>query len=78
MLLINKKGSLVFESIRTVHRELCQTYRSECEKLGLLDNDHEWFCTFNEVVVWATFNEVVVWATPLALCTLFSHMLFVL
>ena len=36
------KGKQGFQDLKTVHTEICTTYKEACEKLGMLQDDHEW------------------------------------
>ncbi|KAD4586401.1 hypothetical protein E3N88_24002 [Mikania micrantha] len=44
--------------IRSVFGEIFPTYRATCEKLGLLHDDNEWICTYEEAARWATSMEL--------------------
>ncbi|KAM0041949.1 putative DNA helicase Pif1, helitron helicase-like domain-containing protein [Helianthus debilis subsp. tardiflorus] len=58
MLLGHQRGCRSYACMRTVHGELCPTFRSACEKLGLLGDDREWSYTFDEAAGWATASEL--------------------
>ncbi|XP_076935959.1 uncharacterized protein LOC143602871 [Bidens hawaiensis] len=66
MMLGHQRGCQNFVDIRTINGEIFPTYRSACEKLGLLQNDDEWVTAYNEASSWATSKE---------LRCLFIHML---
>ena len=43
MLLINIRGPISFQDLRTVNGQLCATYRQACQELNLLENnDAHW------------------------------------
>ncbi|GFU23539.1 ATP-dependent DNA helicase [Trichonephila clavipes] len=42
LLLINIRGPISFQDLRTVNGQLCATYRQACQKLNLLENDAHW------------------------------------
>ncbi|GFW51494.1 ATP-dependent DNA helicase [Trichonephila clavipes] len=42
LLLINMRGPISFQDLRTVNGQLCATYRQACQELNLLENDAHW------------------------------------
>lgn len=42
------KRPTLFEAIKTIDGQVCQTYRETCFKLGLLENNHHWGNTLTE------------------------------
>ncbi|GFX55068.1 uncharacterized protein LOC104236095 [Trichonephila clavipes] len=42
LLLINIRGPISFQDLRTVNGQLCATYRQACQELNLLENDAHW------------------------------------
>ncbi|XP_038075107.1 uncharacterized protein LOC119742920 [Patiria miniata] len=42
LLLHHVQGPTSFPGIRTIHGNVCETYKEACEHLGLLDDDNEW------------------------------------
>ncbi|GFX64018.1 ATP-dependent DNA helicase [Trichonephila clavipes] len=42
LLLINVRGPISFQDLRTVNGQLCATYRQACQELNLLENDAHW------------------------------------
>lgn len=66
LLLNHQIGSRSFDDIRTVNGIVLPTYRSACEKLGLIGDDLEWSTTLQEAGEWANSKE---------LRALFAHML---
>ncbi|GFS64754.1 ATP-dependent DNA helicase [Trichonephila clavipes] len=42
LLLINIRGPISFQDLRTVNGQLCATYRQVCQELNLLENDAHW------------------------------------
>ncbi|GFT79695.1 putative DNA helicase [Trichonephila clavipes] len=42
LLLINIRGPISFQDLRTVNGQLCATYRQACQDLNLLENDAHW------------------------------------
>ncbi|GFX49106.1 hypothetical protein TNCV_3077241 [Trichonephila clavipes] len=42
LLLINIRGPISFQDLRTVNGQLCATYRQACQELNLLENDVHW------------------------------------
>lgn len=42
MLLINVRGPISFEDLRTVNGQICASYREACQELQLLENDAHW------------------------------------
>ncbi|XP_055910566.1 uncharacterized protein LOC129944932 [Eupeodes corollae] len=61
LLLINVRGPTSFEDLRTVHGELCATYRQACQRLNLLDMHWE-----------ATLADSVISSSPHQIRTLFA------
>lgn len=66
LLLNHQIGCCSFKDVRTVSGVVLPTYRSACDKLGLIGNDVEWSTTIEEAALWATTRE---------LRALFAHML---
>ncbi|XP_076922617.1 uncharacterized protein LOC143584446 [Bidens hawaiensis] len=66
MLLNHQTGCKSFADVRTVDGVIYDTYRSACEKLGLLVDDNEWLLAL---------DEAKAWATPKELRALFAHIL---
>ncbi|XP_076951980.1 uncharacterized protein LOC143625563 [Bidens hawaiensis] len=66
MLLNHQTGCKSFADVRTFDGVIYDTYRSACEKLGLLVDDNEWLLAL---------DEVKAWATPKELRALFAHIL---
>ncbi|KAJ9559006.1 hypothetical protein OSB04_013620 [Centaurea solstitialis] len=66
MLLGHQIGCKTFDDIKTIDNVVYPTYRSACEKLGLLGDNKEWIYAFDEASVSATSKE---------LRSLFAHML---
>ncbi|KAM0010388.1 putative DNA helicase [Helianthus debilis subsp. tardiflorus] len=58
MLLAHQKGCQSFNCIKTVNGHVCATYRNACERLGLIGDDREWSCAFEEASLWATSSEL--------------------
>lgn len=58
MLLTHQRGCCSYQDLRTVSGVVMSTFRSACERLGLVGNDAEWSATFSEATVWATANEL--------------------
>jgi hypothetical protein len=48
MLLHTVPGPTSFLALKTVHGEVCETFREACQKLGLLENDEHWEMTLSE------------------------------
>ncbi|GFV04882.1 ATP-dependent DNA helicase [Trichonephila clavipes] len=42
LLLINIRGPISFQDLRTVNGQLCATYRQACQELNLLENNAHW------------------------------------
>ncbi|GFX87714.1 ATP-dependent DNA helicase [Trichonephila clavipes] len=42
LLLINIRGPISFQDLRTVNGQLCTTYRQACQELNFLENDAHW------------------------------------
>ena len=51
LLLTVRQGSKSFEDLRTVEGVLHPTFRSACVALGLLQDDREWFHTFDSAIM---------------------------
>ncbi|KAJ9557468.1 hypothetical protein OSB04_012082 [Centaurea solstitialis] len=66
MLLGHQIGCKTFDDIKTIDNVVYPTYRSACEKLGLLGDNKEWMYAFDEASISATSKE---------LRSLFAHML---
>ncbi|GFW89286.1 ATP-dependent DNA helicase [Trichonephila clavipes] len=45
LLLINIRGPISFQDLRTVNGQLCATYRQACQELKLLENNAHWDTT---------------------------------
>ncbi|PWZ44009.1 ATP-dependent DNA helicase PIF1 [Zea mays] len=54
MLLMIVKGAKNYEDIRTYNGILYQTFKEACAARGLLDDDNEWYRTYQEATNWAT------------------------
>ncbi|XP_057339425.1 uncharacterized protein LOC130676935 [Microplitis mediator] len=52
LLLVNVKGAISYEGIRTVNGEVFDTFTNACLALGLIEDDQEWKRTMSEAVVW--------------------------
>jgi hypothetical protein len=48
------KGAKNYEDIQTYNGVLYQTFKEACVVSGLLDDDNEWYCTYQEATNWAT------------------------
>ncbi|XP_054746013.1 uncharacterized protein LOC129250420 [Anastrepha obliqua] len=63
LLLINVRGPLSFQNIRTVNGQICTTFREACMKLHLLEDDTHW----ND-----TLTDSAASSTPFQIRTLFA------
>jgi hypothetical protein len=52
------KGAKNYEDIRTYNGVLYQTFKEACAVRGLLDDDNEWYRTYQEATNWATSFEL--------------------
>ncbi|GFW53691.1 uncharacterized protein LOC104236095 [Trichonephila clavipes] len=66
LLLINIRGPISFQDLRTVNSQLCATYRQACQELNLLENDAHWDTALADAS-----NT----ARPQQICTLFAIIL---
>lgn len=48
------KGCKSYEDVRTYEGNLYSTFREACQARGLIGDDTEWSCVFDEAVIWAT------------------------
>jgi len=54
MLLMVVRGARSYEDVRTYEGTLYATFREACQARGLIGDDTEWSCLFDEAVTWAT------------------------
>ena len=54
MLLMVVRGARSYEDVRTYEGTLYATFREACQARGLIGDDTEWSCLFDDVVTWAT------------------------
>jgi hypothetical protein len=54
MLLMIVKGAISYEDLRTHNGTVYQTFKEACAARGLLQDDEEWYRTFDEATTWAT------------------------
>ncbi|GFX61047.1 uncharacterized protein LOC104236095 [Trichonephila clavipes] len=66
LLLINIRGPISFQDLRTVNGQLCAIYRQACQELNLLENDAHWDTALADAS-----NT----ARPQQICTLFAIIL---
>ncbi|XP_011858756.1 PREDICTED: uncharacterized protein LOC105556283 [Vollenhovia emeryi] len=52
ILLLNVKGAISYNELKTVNGELHHTFTSACLALGLIEDDNEWKLAINEASVW--------------------------
>lgn len=48
LLLLNVRGPISFQDLRTVNGQMCATYREACQQLNLLENDAQWETALTE------------------------------
>lgn len=58
LLLLNVRGPISFEQLRTVNRQLCATYREACQLLHLLENDSPWDVTLKDSVISSSPHQI--------------------
>ncbi|KAB0792783.1 hypothetical protein PPYR_00660 [Photinus pyralis] len=52
LLLLHRKGAKSFEDLKTINREVQDSYVTTCVILGLIEDDHEWKRAMNEAEIW--------------------------
>lgn len=52
------KGATSYEDIRTYNGILYQSFKEACAARGLLNDDNEWYNTFEEATNWATTSQL--------------------
>jgi len=71
MLLMIVKGATDYEDIRTYNGTVYQTFKEACAARGLLNDDNEWYNTFDEAANWATASQLrYLFTTILLYCNL--------
>jgi hypothetical protein len=71
MLLMIVKGATSYEDLRTYNGTVYQTFKEACAARGLLQDDEEWYRTFDEVTTWATSLQLrYLFTTMLLFCNL--------
>lgn len=69
MLLVNVVGPRSFQELRTVDGEVCETYRSACERLHLLENDAHWDLTLGDASIASSCHQIrMLFAIILSTC----------
>jgi flagellar biosynthesis GTPase FlhF len=58
LLLLHQRGCKSFADIRTVNNQICNTFKSAAEMLGLLENDNSWDLTLQESVLFKMPNQL--------------------
>ena len=65
------KGAKNYEDIRTYNGTTYKTFKEACAAHGLLNDDKEWYDTFNEAATWATAAQLrYLFLTMLVFCNL--------
>ena len=54
MLLMIVKGATDYKELRTYNGNVYKTFKEACGARGLLQDDNEWYKTFDEAANWAT------------------------
>ena len=73
LLLHNVRGATSFQNLRTVNGEICDSFQSACQKLGLTEDNNELFLCFAECVLTASPTQLrQLFATMLINCTLYE------
>jgi len=63
------KGAKNYEDIRTYNGTTYKTFKEACAAHGLLNDDKEWYDTFNEAATWATAAQLrYLFLTMLVFC----------
>jgi len=71
MLLMIVKGATDYKDIRTYNGTVYQTFKEACAARGLLNDDNEWYKTFDEAANWATASQLrYLFTTILLYCNL--------
>ena len=77
MLLMIIKGATSYEDIRTYNGTVYKTFKEACQAQGLLNDDNEWYHTFDEAANWATAPQLRnLFATMLLFCNLNDEHMF--
>ena len=61
MLLVNAPGPTSFKHLKTVNRNVLDTYRSSCQALDLFENDQHWSNCINDKCEMSTPSQICAW-----------------
>ena len=65
------KGATSYNDIKTYNGIQYQTFKEACAARGLLNDDNEWYHTFEEAANWATASQLrYLFTTLLQFCNL--------
>ncbi|KAG2596891.1 hypothetical protein PVAP13_5KG209907 [Panicum virgatum] len=71
MLLMIVKGATSYADLRTYNGTVYETFKEACAARGLLNDDNEWYNTFEEATKWATPSQLRdLFVTMLTFCDL--------
>jgi hypothetical protein len=58
MLLMLVKGAKCYADVRTYNGVVHKTFKDACTARGLLGDDNEWYCAFDEALTWGMGNQL--------------------
>jgi hypothetical protein len=58
MLLMIVKGASCYADVRTYSGVVYETFKDACAARGLLGDDNEWYCAFDEALKWGMGNQL--------------------
>jgi hypothetical protein len=58
MLLMLVKGAQCYADVRTYNAVVYETFKDACAARGLLGDDNEWYCAFDEALKWGMGNQL--------------------
>ena len=58
MLLMLVKGATCYADVRTNNAVVYETFKDACAARGLLGDDNEWYCAFDEALTWGMGNQL--------------------
>ena len=58
MLLMLVKGATCYDHVRTYNGTVHETFKDACAARGLLGDDTEWYCPFDEALAWGMGNQL--------------------
>ena len=77
MLLMLVKGAKCYADVRTYNGVVYATFKDACAARGLLGDDNEWYCAFDEALKWGMGNQLrQLFVTMLIFCGILDENLF--